>query len=349
MNKLYNNPISLNFLLNGLERHMLPIVIFLFTFSSVSIKKATLIHRSSLTSNVRFNFILKKLYHILSAKPCPKCSDWMSKINDNRKLTELSIPGTHETCAFNGGLYYKCQNLGLKEQLEAGIRFLDIRCRHIENVFTIHHAAKYQKINFGGGVRDVCIQFLKEHPNEFIIMLIKPEHTTKKCTRSFEETMQSYIKCYEKYFYLEEGNPTVSEMRGKIVVLRPFKSSIIPMGNYLEYVDNKKFTTNYSIIATVQDCYHILTIFHRSSKWKKVVSLLQESQKNRENEILYINYGSGSGGLCCPKTASKYINNRIVDYLISNKNVHAGIIMLDFFEKYTDYDFVAAIINRNHS
>src|SRR5262245_27175119 len=55
---------------------------------------------------------------------------WMKKLADSKKLSELTIPGTHDTCALHGGDIPKCQAWSLKDQLEAGIRFIDIRCRH---------------------------------------------------------------------------------------------------------------------------------------------------------------------------------------------------------------------------
>lgn len=106
--------------------------------------------------------------------------NWMSQVLGSKKLSELNIPGTHESCARYGGPLAACQTLSLQEQLEAGIRFIDIRCRHIgdgngNDIFTIHHDVFYQNLTFGTGVRDVCIDFLKKNPTECIVMSIKEE------------------------------------------------------------------------------------------------------------------------------------------------------------------------------
>src|SRR5262249_48128138 len=131
---------------------------------------------------------------------------------------EMSIPGTHDTCSLHGGDLVKCQAWSVKDQLEAGIRFIDIRCRHIENVFAIHHGIVYQKINFGK-VRDACIAFLKANPSECVIMIIKEEHTPSKNTRKFSETFASYVKGNDKYFYQKEEIPKLKDARGKIVIV----------------------------------------------------------------------------------------------------------------------------------
>ncbi|MBR4240627.1 MAG: hypothetical protein IKR97_00230, partial [Eubacterium sp.] len=64
-------------------------------------------------------------------------SDWMSVIRDETKLTEITMPGTHDSCArkFHNEDAFgvlsgisKCQNLTIREQLDAGVRFLDVCC-----------------------------------------------------------------------------------------------------------------------------------------------------------------------------------------------------------------------------
>src|SRR5579864_9502172 len=68
-------------------------------------------------------------------------SNWMASLDSHLLLSQLSIPGSHDTMAlyepFPGTT--KCQNLSLAEQLMAGVRFLDIRCRHTNNAFAIYH------------------------------------------------------------------------------------------------------------------------------------------------------------------------------------------------------------------
>ncbi|EEP95718.1 Phosphatidylinositol-specific phospholipase C2 [Yersinia aldovae ATCC 35236] len=36
-------------------------------------------------------------------------------------------------------MFTQTQSWNIKEQLDNGIRFLDARCRLIDNVFTLHH------------------------------------------------------------------------------------------------------------------------------------------------------------------------------------------------------------------
>ena len=88
--------------------------------------------------------------------------NWMHSLNDDVSLSQLSIPGTH-----NSGARYEtwpgtsqCQDLSIDEQLEAGVRFLDIRCCHRNNTFRIYHGMEDQHLSFDD-VLDTCISFLR--------------------------------------------------------------------------------------------------------------------------------------------------------------------------------------------
>jgi len=44
---------------------------------------------------------------------------WMAKVGDATKISRLSIPGTHESCAiYKGGPLVICQSMSLQEQLD---------------------------------------------------------------------------------------------------------------------------------------------------------------------------------------------------------------------------------------
>jgi hypothetical protein len=160
-----------------------------------------------------------------------KISNWMSYINDNILLSQLSIPGTHDSCAHFGGSLYECQHLRLNEQLVLGIRFVDIRCRHFRNNFTIHHEGKYQNMNFTD-VLQICKDFLLINPGECIIMRIKKEYKDGEVenTRDFKETFNEYYNNFSDIFYKQTFSmffskpeiPILKDVRGKIWVISQF-------------------------------------------------------------------------------------------------------------------------------
>src|SRR5699024_8650694 len=106
---------------------------------------------------------------------------WMSELNDNVRLSELSIPGTHNsaTGTFSGiaSGYVKTQSIDIRKQLDNGIRFLDIRARAIDGAFTMHHDRYYLNQNFGD-VLNKTVAFLRDNPGEVVYMRLKQEYSS---------------------------------------------------------------------------------------------------------------------------------------------------------------------------
>lgn len=123
---------------------------------------------------------------VLQAAVPAKQADWLSGVPSTRKLSELSLPGTHDTMAFYGveddgtfGVEYgRTQAMELKAQLKAGIRAIDIRLviNPAKTGFDIYHGFADQRADFESDVIEVCNQFLIENPTEFILMKISVEH-----------------------------------------------------------------------------------------------------------------------------------------------------------------------------
>src|SRR5690242_10710610 len=111
-------------------------------------------------------------------------SDWMSGLDDARLLSELSIPGSHDSGALFepiAGLS-KNQDLTIAEQLAAGVRYLDIRCRNIEDRFYIFHGSVDQHQGFDQ-VLATIYAFLDAHPGEAVIASVMQESTPQRATR----------------------------------------------------------------------------------------------------------------------------------------------------------------------
>ena len=130
------------------------------------------------------------------AEACIDRSDpWMRNL-PNQLISELTIPGTHDSCCMKDCGVLKCQNWSLAEQLSEGIRFLDIRCRHVSDSFNIHHDYMYCDMSLHN-VLDTCRIFLKNFPSECLVMRVKEEYQPYECSRSFQETFKSYVDEYK--------------------------------------------------------------------------------------------------------------------------------------------------------
>lgn len=213
--------------------------------------------------------------------------DWMSHIKDSVRLNELSIPGTHDTMSIGyGGDIPQTQSMSLQTQLDAGIRFLDIRCRYIDGSFAIHHGSVFLHTMFGD-VLNTATKFLKNHPGETIFMRIKQEHS-EVSNHTFNQTLNQYMDRYPGYFFDSQNrtntNPTLAEMRGKIVILLNVGGSSTGL--------------NYSNDFNIQDDYSLSTNWDLYDKWLQVKNQLNKAntEHNKGFKTKFINYLSGSGG-----------------------------------------------------
>ena len=181
--------------------------------------------------------------------------EWMSVIRDDTKLTEITMPGTHDSCArkfhnedpfgVTSGIS-KCQNLTIREQLDAGVRFLDVRCEvdtSSHSVKTVHGSTdcwngdNYYYLDF---VFSDVYAFLAEHPSETVLISIK-EDDGGNGVPHFTNAVYEYIHGYRSqdnyyfygtdynyndHWYLGKSIPTLSQVRGKCVLFNRFDQYI---------------------------------------------------------------------------------------------------------------------------
>jgi Phosphatidylinositol-specific phospholipase C, X domain len=157
--------------------------------------------------------------------------NWMGHLPGSKLLSQLTIPGTHDSGTYTGagGVLAQCQSMSITEQLAAGIRKLDSRCRQVNNYFEIYHGIADQNVTFDV-VYTACIQFLQANPGECIIMGIQPEGDPITPQGSFEDVFNRYQRMYPNFWYLGDAIPTLDEVRGKIVLMRNFATVSPPKG-----------------------------------------------------------------------------------------------------------------------
>ncbi|MHA2896314.1 phosphatidylinositol-specific phospholipase C domain-containing protein, partial [Bacillus cereus] len=189
-------------------------------------------------------------------------STWMKKLDNRLYLSQISIPGTHESMSVHGDLDIgKCQVLVLPYQLQAGIRYLDIRCNYVTDgtdnmseAFKIYHGPIFEENTFGNVLTDVT-KFLQNNPSETILMRIQQEHSSQ-ANPTFTRVMNAYISQYKSFFWdrstLQGGNtPRLQDVRGKIVVLYHISDHSIglPYPNALDIQDQYDLTTNWDLYS----------------------------------------------------------------------------------------------------
>ena len=267
-----------------------------------------------------------------NALPNYSLNNWMSFLPDTMNIAQISIPGTHDSGARTEPISgtAKCQTMSITEQLNAGVRYLDIRCRHINNSFAIHHGAIYQNLNYSD-VLKACIDFLNANPSETIMMSVKEEHTAADNTRSFEQTFDSYVQENAGKWDLGTGISKLSAIRGKIKLLRRFGSGNAKGIDATQWGDNTTFDINNPAAnLKVQDEYKVS---NTDAKWTRVKTQLDAAHADHSNR-LYLNYSSGYKSLIFGipdiNAVHNSVNPKIAAYFSGNISGRYGVIPMDF-------------------
>ncbi len=258
-------------------------------------------------------------------------NDWMKSLDGTRRISQFSLPGTHNSAALYEPIRgtAQCQNLSISAQLSAGVRFLDIRCRHQNDAFEIYHGPIYQRENFAG-IIGYCRDFLRANPSETVILSVKEEYAAQNNTRSFEAIFENYAARNPTTWLLGSTIPTLNQARGKIILLRRFPSTK-PLGiDASNWPDNQTFATKN---LRVQDIYKVTDA---DDKWNSIESLLNNTRADAATSLT-LNFSSGvqSGWFGIPNipAVADEINPRLSQFFAANSRGNFGIIAMDFADE----------------
>lgn len=266
--------------------------------------------------------------------------NWMSKVNDDVNITDLSIPGTHDSGALHSiaDVAGKCQDMSISSQLKIGVRFFDLRLQLVNNEFKIVHSFVDQDLKFQTVVEDLY-SFIKKYDSEFLIISIKEESSSVNSTLSFEEALIKELKIYEDVFMINDNTlpKKVGMARSKIYILSRFYGEIgIPA--YYGWMDDTSFELN---DLYIQDNYNISDIDEKKNDILNTIAYA----RNNQNKLV-INFTScyldhGFPPLYAGTTALS-INPWLKDE-ITKSDEKLGIILVDFI----DEELSKAIYMRN--
>ena len=277
-------------------------------------------------------------------------NSWMKSIPDDFVLSEINLPGTHDSATKKVDFSYfsKCQNTTISEQLNMGARFIDIRVKKTgDKLILVHGSAKCRnpasdkELFFLDEVISDCEKFLLENPSEAIIFSIKRDAGATE-EETFDVFFQEYLD--SSFWYLENRIPTIGEVRGKIVL---FNRMCVDIENeqYNDYNTGLNFSgwpdqskpTNFPFVTSLiarrdgrsperffyQDMYRL----SRKDKWNLGVFPLLEEPVSDFGIVL--NFFSASDIIHSPKCYSKYMAKRFskVDLMPFTKY---GWLIFDF-------------------
>lgn len=247
---------------------------------------------------------------------------WMAALNNNTSLREVNMPGSHDTMATIsiGNLAGQCQSLSLEDQLNLGVRFLDIRLQQVKGDLKAVHGIVDQKVRFDE-INSVVNRFLENNPTEFIIMSVKEETKASNPVGSFEDVLKN--KLSERYLLGRDLPNKVGEVRGKVVLLSRYKGSSIGVDAYAGWLDSTSFTLPNSDIY-IQDEYKITS---GEQKINAITNCFNET-----GHALKINFLSAYRTNMIPPSYAPTAAHDVNTWVEQNiKNYHdRGIVLYDF-------------------
>ncbi|KAM0268880.1 hypothetical protein ACHAQH_009894 [Verticillium albo-atrum] len=237
--------------------------------------------------------------------------DWMKAIPDDTNITSLSIPGTHDTLTFDiRDELFQCQNNNLSAQLRAGIRYLDVRGRLVNDSIQIYHAEKHTGYSFVDVLTTVS-DFLDAFPSEAIIMRLKEEGRPRGVnTITYEQAFLHHIEAegQKHRFYAPKDKsfsplPTLGTLRSGILLLQNFASP--QSGPYGLIWESKGMI--------LEDLWIIPSLEHLYMKWDAVEHALNRAADpaNDINAALYLAHLSATVGVLPIQAAAGGINGTV--------------------------------------
>lgn len=291
-------------------------------------------------------------------------NNWLQLIGNHRLISSLTIPGTHDTMTYSmnyPNIGNQCQNISLPEQLERGIRFIDIRLRYDTNNGLLKAChANWDCTMYFPDIVKMCKDFLDLYPSECIIMSIKNE--SGDWGDQFVDSIYTTAIEDQQHWHYGDTIPTLGEVRGKIVLFRRYKEensshqAKANIGiNLTDWPDNMPFqrpeppTHPTKIKYTIQDEYKAYSGFNVLRKFNDYMKpTLEQAINNTDMDRLYINFASGTG-MSPPYVVANYTLELLLNYLKDSnaKWGRYGIIPMDFPEKDYGGNVIQILIESN--
>ena len=236
--------------------------------------------------------------------------DWMTQLRGSIRLSDLLIPGTHDSTSITDHsddplifplLFVWTQDEALRKQMEAGVRYFDIRGKpagdRIVNMHSFYPVGGTWKGNL-----ETAVNFLRKHPGETILFQLKLDRGSDSDAKPI---LKKDLAGFKDYIYQgpfrKVGSsdrkrtllPTLEEARGKIVLINRMWDGSDPDFPSMDFSINDGFADNATFFNrnfSAQDVYDNPKL---AQKKNVVSSFFVDSRRSAR---LNLNFLSASGG-----------------------------------------------------
>lgn len=281
-------------------------------------------------------------------------ANWMASVSEDALLSQVSIPGTHDSCTKHTGLLsfvFQCQNTTVAEQLQNGYRYFDLRLAidgedgEEQTLILKHNFATCKTSGWPfadaltlENVLEQVYGFLSENPTETVILCMKAENEEDDVS-TVQKLLYEQIDQHADLWYTDNQIPTVGEVRGKIVLATRFADELgvgeNRKGLSFAWEDQGDRTIledpygeskiNEQASLWVQDRYNYAT----EDKIDAIQTTLENPQASATAFSLNFTSTSGKGKVGHPKKYAKKINQYLLQYNWQ-KGTCYGIVVVDF-------------------
>lgn len=243
-------------------------------------------------------------------------SQWMKPLllkNPDMKLGSLTLPGSHDSCTIGTFPFVQTQRLSIAEQLNIGVRALDIRLMLFNNEIIVVHgdysATGIREILRLNDVLSIVYAWLDTHPTEGLVIQMKNDSGDEQ---SMADRLSDTFN--DVHWRTASNAPSLREVAGHIQLLRRFYlPSNWPAGKPLGinvrdgWVDNGSsfvLTGSASPQITVEDLYNLQDPQPQDLKWTAIQYMLGLAANDTDPDHWFISYQlNHSGGAYCAPTS----------------------------------------------
>ena len=277
-------------------------------------------------------------------------ANWLSALPDDVPISDINIPGSHNAAAINtqGPTRWACQRHSITEQLQKGIRLLDIRLKPKRRRSPSHKASLADDRNrhnagrpnhdtnapeyyfltchghlgpFGANefqslesLLEECTNYLKANPRETIIMTIRIDDWRQARTKDHSQILKS-LKASLSHLplLLTPKIPTLKDCRGRIFLINRINDDPA-LGVPITIPDNTpgtmlQPTAHRQYEVYIQDQYKRL---NRRDPEAHKFRLTIEAQEKKPKGAILLNFASGTK----PFGRFVYIMQELSAYLV---------------------------------
>lgn len=252
-------------------------------------------------------------------------SSWMADVAENTPLRQLTIPGTHDTVARYsvGDVAGRCQDLGIRSQLNIGVRFFDLRLSLDSGKLKGVHSYVDEKISMDKIMKQFD-GFLADHPTETLLVSVKDEG---KVHDGFDEAVKTAFEGRLVDFDLDLR---MGDCRGKMVLFARYANNTVGTPCHEGWEDGgdpvKETIFRLPNNILVQDHYKLPNIETKTTEISKTLDM------TADEDAFALNFFSGYKGSGFPPSysvsVSKYINPQVGELLEGRS--HCGVCIVDF-------------------